>query len=40
MDLKTYILPGYKLTLAEGHYQDVEEVEEDIDEFDDGILID
>jgi hypothetical protein len=33
MDLKTYILPGYKLTLAEGHYQDVEEVEEDIDEF-------
>ena len=32
MDLKTYILPGYKLTLADGQYRDIEDVEEDIDE--------
>ena len=32
MDLKTYILPGYKITLDEGHYQGIEALEEEIDE--------
>jgi|TARA_Y100001951_G_C11251381_1_gene246610 hypothetical protein len=32
MDLKTYILPGYKITTGEGIWKSVEAVEEDIDE--------